>query len=133
MSSSYDDLLKVAAEQPEQQRLLFVFANTELPDDHSEQEARRFAEGEGGAIVPVMCVDKHLGELTTFSALTEESKQAGASWSMVLVACLSGKGGVPPSDSDADQGLKNIVFAIQNGMISSFMAFDKEGFSLEFY
>ena len=131
--SNYDDLLKAAATQKEPQRLLFVFASTELPDDHSETEAQRFKQGEGGAITPVICVDKHLTELSNFINLANEAAELNTPWNMVLVACLSGKGGIPASDSDADSGLKNMVSAIQSGMISNFMAFDKDGHPLEFY
>ncbi|MCK5881868.1 MAG: hypothetical protein KAG18_08325 [Sinobacterium sp.] len=133
MISNYDELLKAAASQEEPQRLLFVFASTELPEDHSETEAERFNQGEGGAITPVICVDKHLNELSNFADLVSEAAELDAPWSIVIVACLSGKGGIPASDSDADTGLKNMVSAIQSGMISNFMAFDKDGHPLDFY
>ncbi|MEO8923737.1 MAG: ribonucleotide reductase subunit alpha, partial [Caldimonas sp.] len=38
--SSFDDLLRAAREQPEPQRLLFVFAGAELPDDSSAVQQR---------------------------------------------------------------------------------------------
>ena len=41
--------------------LLFVFAGAELPDDATPEQRQRFAEGAGGALVPLMCVDKVAG------------------------------------------------------------------------
>ena len=44
---SFDDLMRAARQQPEPQRLLFVFAGAELPDDSSPEQRRRFAAGAG--------------------------------------------------------------------------------------
>ena len=40
--SSFDDLLQAARSQPEPQRLLFVFAGVELPDDATPEQRTRF-------------------------------------------------------------------------------------------
>jgi hypothetical protein len=56
--SSFDDLLCAARAQPEPQRLLFVFADAVLPDDSSPEQRARFEAGQGGALVPLMFVDK---------------------------------------------------------------------------
>lgn len=133
MSSTFEALLKAANEQVQPQRLLMVFTHTELPDNHSALEAKRFADGEGGALTPVMCIDKAPGDLTTFSALVDEAKETGQDWAVVMVACLSGKNGNPASYNDIDSGLKNMVSAIQNGMVANFMSFDKQGELLEFF
>ena len=52
---------------------------------------------------------------------------------MTTTIALAGKGGVPASDADAEQALNNMVGAIQNGMISGFMAFDTDGHPIEFH
>ena len=75
--SSFDDLLRAARQQPEPQRMLFVFTGAELPDDSTPEQRRDFAAGAGGALVPLMCVDKTPDELTTFAALAEESRATG--------------------------------------------------------
>ena len=67
--SSFDDLLQAARMQPEPQRLLFVFAAVELPDDATPAQRARFEAGQGGALVPLMCVDKTPQELASFEAL----------------------------------------------------------------
>ena len=56
--TSFDDLLTAARAQPEPQRLLFVFAAAELADDSTEEQRLQFEAGQGGALVPVMTVDK---------------------------------------------------------------------------
>src|SRR5437763_15902630 len=52
--SSFDDLLRVARQQAEPQRLLFVFVGAELPEDSTSEQRQRFAAGAGGALVPLM-------------------------------------------------------------------------------
>ncbi|NMM37235.1 MAG: ribonucleotide reductase subunit alpha [Glaciimonas sp.] len=131
--SNFEDLLQVAAQQPDPQRLLFVFAKKELPDEHVAAEAQSFQAGLGGALTPVVCVDKTLDALSNFSALVRESEQTGQHWDVVLVACLSGKNGIMPSASEADQGLKKMVGAVQTGAkLSQFIAFDRAGDPLQF-
>jgi hypothetical protein len=132
-TSHFDDLLQAAAQQPDPQRLLFVFAKKELPDDHVEAEAENFQAGLGGALTPVVCVDKTLDALSNFVDLVKESEQTGQHWDVVLVACLGGKNGVMPSASEAVQGLKMMVGAIQTGAkLSRFIAFDRAGNPLQF-
>jgi len=67
--STFDDLLRAAREQPEPQRLLFVFAGAVLPDDSTPDERAGFEAGEGGALAPLMAVDKTPEEIDTFEAL----------------------------------------------------------------
>jgi hypothetical protein len=71
--ANFDDLPRAARNQPEPQRLLFVFATAELPDDSTPQQRADFLAGQGGALMPTMSVDKAPEELNTFAALVEES------------------------------------------------------------
>ena len=87
---TFDDLLRAARQQPEPQRLLFVFVGAELPADSSPDQRRRFDAGAGGALIPLMCVDKSPDELGTFSELVEESCSLGLEWTIVFVASLAG-------------------------------------------
>jgi hypothetical protein len=125
--TSFDDLLRAAREQPEPQRLLFVFAGAELPDDSTPEQRVRFQAGEGGALTPLMSVDKTTEELDTFAALVEESLQFGREWTIVFVASLSGRGGRAPSSEEADQSLQRMIESIKTGSIGSFMPFDRRG------
>ena len=64
--SHFDQLLKVAASQPDLQQLLFVFTAAELPADATKAQRERFLAGVGGTLAPLMCVDKVPSELTGF-------------------------------------------------------------------
>ena len=125
--SNYADLLEVARQQPEPQRLLFVFTQPELPEGYTAEQARRFHAGKGGVLTPQMCTDKALDELGDFSALVEESRKTGQDWKIVFVAGLGGRGGVMPSSEDAQEHLKTMIHSIQNGAISNYLAFDRDG------
>ena len=49
----------------------------------------------GGALVPLMCVDKTPQELASFDALVQEAQQftaPGHDWAMVFAAAMSGRG-----------------------------------------
>ena len=130
--SSFEDLLRAARAQPEPQRLLFVFANAVLPDDSTPEQRARFEAGQGGALAPLMSVDKAPGELGTFSALVEESRQFGHDWVIVFVACLSGRDGRAPTSEDADQPLQRMTESIKAGLFGSLIPFDRQGQPVQF-
>ena len=125
--STFDDLLQAARQQPEPQRLLFVFASAELPDDATPEQRAAFAGGRGGALVPLMCVDKTPDELPGFAALAAEAAQFGKPWAVVFVAGMSGQGGVAPSSAQADAPLKRMVDAIKAGTLGGYVPFDAQG------
>ncbi len=125
--SSFDDLLRAARSQPEPQRLLFVFANAELPADSTPEQRARYHAGKGGALTPLMSVDKSPGELESFAALAEEARQFGREWAIVFVASLPGHGGQPPSSAEAGQSLDRMIAAIQTGAVGAFLPFDRNG------
>jgi len=125
--SSFDDLLRAAREQPEPQRLLFVFADAALPDDSTPEQRAHFQAGDGGALVPLMSVDKNPEELGTFAALVEESRQFGCDWAIVFVAGLSGRDGRAPTSLEAEQSLQHMIEAIKTGAFGAFMPFDRLG------
>lgn len=125
--SSFEDLLRAAREQPESQRLLFVFADAELPDDSTLEQRARFQAGQGGTLNPLMSVDKAPEELDTFAALVEESREFGRDWAIVFVAGLSGRAGRPPTSEETDQSLQRMIEAIKAGSFGSLMPFDRQG------
>lgn len=130
--SSFDDLLRAAREQAEPQRLLFVFANTVLPDDSTPEQRARFEAGQGGALTPLMSVDKMPEELGTFAALVEESRQFGHDWAVVFVASLSGRDGRAPTSEEADRSLQRMIESVKTGSFGSFIPFDRQGRPLLF-
>src|SRR3989338_6106214 len=107
--SSYEDLLKAANAQAAPQRMLFVFAEAELPGDHSKDQQERYKARKGGALTPVMCVDKLASEQCSFAALAEESRQTGKNWDIVFVACMDEKPGHVPGSDKTEQTLKTMV------------------------
>jgi len=125
--ANYGDLLKAAKAQPDAQRLLFVFAAAELPEDHDALQKDRFMAHEGGALAPVMCVDKLPEELGEFSDLVEESRQMSAGWDIVFIGAMSGVPGIAPSSDEAEQPLMLMVEAIKNGHIGNLLAFNQSG------
>jgi hypothetical protein len=125
--SSFADLLRAARSQPEPQRLLFVFANAELPADSTPEQRARYRAGKGGALTPLMSVDKSPGEMESFAALAEEARQFGPEWAIVFVASLPGRGGQPPSSAEALQSLDRMIAAIQAGAVGAFLPFDRNG------
>lgn len=130
--SSFDDLLRAARGQPQPQRLLFVFAGVELPDDSTPEQRERFREGQGGALVPLMCVDKRPEELTSFSELVRESSQFGLQWGIVFAAALSEQSNQAPTSEAAEAPLQRMVEAIKRGDHSTFIPFDQNGQPVQF-
>jgi len=130
--AGFDDLLRAARQQPEPQRLLFVFAGAELPDDCTPEQRAQFAAGAGGTLAPLMCVDKSADELDTFASLVAESRTAGPAWAIVFVAGLAGRTGHAPTSKDAEAPLQRMVDAIKAGSLGSFIPFDRTGRPVQF-
>lgn len=132
MSQYFSRLVAMAASQPEPQRLLFLFAGAELPADASADQRERFEAGAGGALAPLMCVDKAPGELGSFDSLVAESRGAGPPWQVVFVAALGGQGGQPPAAQRVELALDKMVDAVHGGHVQGFVAFDPQGRVLDF-
>lgn len=130
--SNFDELLHAARSQPTPQRLLFVFVGVELPEGSSDTERLGFEQGQGGVLVPQMCVDKSPDELMDFSALAQESVQFGADWRMVFVAAMGGAAGQAPTSADADAPLQAMVEAIKQGRHQAYIPFDRQGTAVQF-
>ena len=133
--NSFDDLLRAARSHRERQRLLFVFAGTELPDEATPEQRERFAQGEGGVLVPLMCVDKTPQELASFDALVAEARQftaPGHDWAIVFAAAMSGTLNKPPTSADAEAPLQRMVDAIKGGAHGAFIPFDRQGHPVRF-
>ena len=129
--SSFDDLLVAARQQPLPQRLLFVVVAVELPPDSTPQQRADFEAGHGGALAPLMCVDKSPAELPDFAALADEAAQFGQAWTLVFTAALSGSAGLPPTSDDAQAPLQHMVESIRQGDLERFIAFNAQGEPLQ--
>ena len=124
----FDDLLRAAHAQPEPQRLLFVFAAAELPDDATPEQRDQFDAGHGGALVPRMCVDKAPHELDSFAALVQEAGHFDqGEWDMVFAAALPGTQHHAPTSADAEAPLQAMVESIRAGTLGNFIPFNRQG------
>jgi hypothetical protein len=130
--TSFSDLLQAAKLQPEPQRLLFVFAGAELPDTASPEQRAQFANGEGGELTPLMCVDKTLAEVPHFDALVAEASDAGPPWTLVFTTALSGRAGVMPTPLDAQAPLQQMVDSIKAGRLDGMLPFNQHGEPVHF-
>lgn len=133
MLSDFNDLLSASAQQTEPQRLLFVFVKAELPESPTADQHARHDNGEGGTLTAVLCVDKAPQDITSFAALAAESAATGQAWDLVFVAALDGRAGIAPSSDEAAQPLRLMVNAVNDGQISRFAAFDRDGTPVQFY
>ena len=127
---TFDDLLQAARQQQQAQRLLLVFAGAELPEDCSAEQRAQFDAGEGGALVPLMCVDKSPDELASFSALKQESQQFDCPWQVVFASSLSGSSAAAPAAKAMETALQTMVESIKLGRLVNMIAFDKQGQAL---
>lgn len=126
--TSFDDLLRLAAQQTSPQRLLLVFCKAELPEDPTPQQQAEFEAGEGGALVPVASVDKFPEALGSFAALSAEAAQHGLDWDVLFVAAMNRQAHEGPEEAAAvDQSLEAMVSAVKAGQVESFAPFDTSG------
>jgi hypothetical protein len=123
----FQQLLLAAADQPEPQRLLFVFARADLPDHPTPEQRDRFLAGRGGALTPLMCVDKAPADLADFQALLAESRRAGPPWQVVFAASLPGAEGRPPTQAQIGPALEKMVNAVWVGSVGQFAAYNPSG------
>jgi len=130
--SSYEDLLNAANKQTEPQRLLFVFTSAGLPDGHTKEQEKQFKTRKGGTLTPVMCVDKLASERVGFVSLVEESRQTGADWDIVFVACMASKSGIAPDKEETEQPFKTMIKSIQDGSVRNYLAFNRDGEMVQF-
>ena len=128
----FDDLLAATRTQPTAQRLLMVFVTADLPEDATAQQRADFEAGDGGALLPAMCVDKTTDELESFAAMALEATQFGVPWRMVFASTMSGLGQQPPSSDATRPILEHMVESIKLGAFSNMIAFDTHGIAVSF-
>ena len=120
---NFSDLLTMAKSQPDAQRLLMVFVAIDGNESNENTQ--------GGYLTPIMCVDKTPDEIVSFESLLAESDNTGQKWDLVFVGALSGKGSIAPSNTDANKPLDAMIAKINMGMVSDYLAFNKQGEILE--
>jgi hypothetical protein len=128
---NFNDFLSAARSQSAPQRLLFVFVGAELPDDSTDQQRLSYEAGLGGALVPLMCVDKSPHELDSFDTLVKEAREFGKPWVLVFAAAMGGSVQSPPTSADADKPLMAMVEAIKRGDVSAYLPLDELGIAVQ--
>jgi len=119
---NFDDLIVAAAQQPDSQRLLMLYAKADMVDEKSN------GEQPGGTITPVMCVDKTPEEISSFASLVEEADAINKNWDFIFVAGMSGQNGNAPTSEEAEPILTEMTNALANGYMKmdNFLIFDRE-------
>lgn len=125
--SSFDDLVLAARAQPEPQSLLVVFADVGLPPDATPEQRAGFEAGRGGALMPVMCVDKAAADFPAFASIAADADRSGNAWSLVFAAAIGHRNGVAPAPAQAQAALQKMIEAIGAGRPQGFALFDREG------
>jgi hypothetical protein len=120
--TTFDDLLCAARAQPRPQRLLFVFTTAVLPDAPTAAQRAAFEAGEGGALEPLMCVDKSPDELTSFDALVEESQAFGRTWQVVFAAAMDAT-----DERATDAAIERLVSTVREGRLGGLLPLDRRG------
>ena len=128
----FERLLQAARTQSEPQRLLFVFAQGELPEDASPGQRAAYAAGLGGALTPIVCVDKAPADLETFEALVAESSTACPPWQAVFIGALDGQAGREPTSARVEQALTSMVNNVRAGQLAGYLALNPQGEPLQF-
>ena len=122
--SNFAELLKMTYQQPDAQRLLFLFAATEATVKAKHQDGTPLQKN--GTIEPTMCVDKLPSALTSFQDLTNEADNISKAWDLVFVAGLSGQGDKAPTEEEAEPYLNKMASDIKTGQdLSQYVVFDR--------
>ncbi len=122
MISHFDDLLRAARSETLPQRLLIVFAGAELPADATVAQRAAFEAGHGGALVPVMCVDKRPADVESFAQLSAEADTMQQGWKVVLAGALPGSVSGEPTDSAINEVFQRWLAHIQSGRVDQVLA-----------
>ena len=125
--ASFDDLLRMAAQQPTPQRLLLVFCKAELPEDANPQQKADFQAGEGGMLVPVASVDKFPEALPSFAELSAEATQHDLVWDLLFVSTMERGDDSAERVAHVDRTLEAMVAAIREGKVENCLPFDGSG------
>lgn len=121
MAGMFNDLLAKANEQKEKQRLLFLFAKTNVTNKSKKRDDKK------GSIQPTMAVDKLPEELSGFAKLVNEADSINKSWDFIFVSSLSGDKHQPPSSVDAEPYLNKMTNDVVNGSnIFRYVVFDRD-------
>lgn len=126
MSNMYQELLEMANNQEQPQRLLFLFA---LPEGNNPKKSKKHQKGH---LKPVMCVDKLPAEVSSFAELIKEADSIEDNWQFVFISGLSGDNNQAPTTEDAEPYLNRMTSDLMTGQnIARYLVLDREGQPIE--
>lgn len=121
MIENFNDLLAQSTQQGDAQRLLLLFAATDVVKKTKKRDEKK------GTLSPVMCVDKLPSEIESFQALVAEADSITPNWDMLLIAGLSGEGDTPPTTEEAEPYLNKMANDLSSGQdLSRYVIFDRQ-------
>ncbi len=122
----YQELLEMANNQEQPQRLLFLFVQ---PEGNNPKKSKKHQKG---SLTPVMCVDKLPDEVANFDALVKEADSIEKNWQFVFISGLSGENNLAPSSEDAEPYLNRMTSDLQTGQnIARYLVLDRAGQRIE--
>lgn len=120
MAGLFSELLTMAGQQSQPQRLLFVFLSAEEKRSKSKHQTE-------GTLTPLMCVDKLPESLADFETLVAEADGINTGWDFVMISGLSGQDGEAPSETDAEPYLNKMTNDVASGQdLSRYMILDRD-------
>ncbi len=123
--SNFAELLKMTREQQDAQRLLFLFASTDISRQSTPQGAS--SPDNHGTVEPRMCVDKLPADLESWPALLTEADSVNKDWDLVFICGLSGEGEKAPSEEEAEPYLNKMTNDIKSGQdLSRYLVLDRQ-------
>ncbi|WP_448210960.1 ribonucleotide reductase subunit alpha [Colwellia sp. MEBiC06753] len=126
MSKIYKELLDMANNQTEPQRLLFLFAQ---PEGNNPKKSKKHQKGH---LEPVMCVDKLPAEVESFEKLVAEADSIEKNWQFVFISGLSGQNNQAPTPEEAEPYLNRMTSDLMTGQnIARYLVLDREGKPIE--
>lgn len=126
MSQTFEQLLTMAKEQPQPQRLLFLFAQADHNKSNKSKKMQR------GSLSPVMCVDKLIDELSSFDELVKEADSVASNWQFIFIAGLSGENNQAPTTEQAEPYLNKMTNDLTTGQnIGQYVVIDRAGDPIE--
>lgn len=124
---SFDDLVRMARDEPEPAVLLACVLRTDALLTASAVGEETPLEGEG-VLRPVMVKGFAVGAGLDFEQLRAEAEQARPDWAFIMLAVLAGSLGKPPPAGQVDEQLKHMARCIHTGSsLDRYLFIDRQG------